>query len=388
MESRDFKGVWIPKEIYLHPELSWTEKILVIEIDSLDNSERGCFASNEKLGGFLGISAGSCANMISKLKKMEIIEQCFFDGRNRGLKLHKNMKSAFMLQQPNLHKNMKSDPTKTLKQTSQINEQSNTVSNLVSNTEKRAVAEPEKTALPSSEISHLNSEKGGDPKEKSCAKKESTETPEIDKSEFDRAVDEYITAKKETAERNPAAEHIEKLQREHEAKQEAINKQPEAERDFNWEDDATECFKEACRTYTEIAKERNEYYSRKQGQAFINTAERFVAEYETPLGKPLAYEMMAFVVNYCNTSPKHYGLTVNMVKDQCKNFLESKKAITKNELTTNRPKQTAADIRANGRNDVKSPLEMGAAFLAKYEQQQPNGSGKNPIGFTTIEVIE
>ena len=42
--ERDFKGVWIPKEIWLSADLSLTEKALFVEIHSLDN-ERGCFAS-------------------------------------------------------------------------------------------------------------------------------------------------------------------------------------------------------------------------------------------------------------------------------------------------------------------------------------------------------
>ena len=48
-ENRDFKGVWIPKEIWLNTDLSIIEKVLLVEIDSLDNSDRGCFASNEYL---------------------------------------------------------------------------------------------------------------------------------------------------------------------------------------------------------------------------------------------------------------------------------------------------------------------------------------------------
>jgi len=44
--KRDFKGIWIPKEIWFLEELSHMERILFAEIDSLDN-ERGCIASNE-----------------------------------------------------------------------------------------------------------------------------------------------------------------------------------------------------------------------------------------------------------------------------------------------------------------------------------------------------
>ena len=45
--ERDFKGVWIPKEVWLDTRLSMIEKGILVEIDSLDFSESGCFASNE-----------------------------------------------------------------------------------------------------------------------------------------------------------------------------------------------------------------------------------------------------------------------------------------------------------------------------------------------------
>ena len=53
--ERDFKGVWIPREIWLSEELSLMEKILFVEIHSLDN-ERGCFASNQYFADFFGMS--------------------------------------------------------------------------------------------------------------------------------------------------------------------------------------------------------------------------------------------------------------------------------------------------------------------------------------------
>lgn len=99
-KDRDFKGVWIPRELYLNKELSWSEKILLVEIDSLDKDpEKGCFASNQYLAEFLGLSPGRVANMISDLRHRGHIQQLFFDGRNRGIR------SSF--HSPNLHKNVK-----------------------------------------------------------------------------------------------------------------------------------------------------------------------------------------------------------------------------------------------------------------------------------------
>ncbi len=112
-KQRDFKGVWIPKEIYLAEDLSWTEKILLIEIDSLDNDEeKGCFASNQYFADFLKIKPMSVSNMIAKLKEKGFVKQIHFDGRNRGLRL------SFKLTEPpqkcghRLHKKMVQTPQK------------------------------------------------------------------------------------------------------------------------------------------------------------------------------------------------------------------------------------------------------------------------------------
>ena len=63
---RDFKGVWIPKEIYMANDLNWTEKILLVEIDTLDGTE-GCFESNSYFSGLLKVSKASVSKAISSL---------------------------------------------------------------------------------------------------------------------------------------------------------------------------------------------------------------------------------------------------------------------------------------------------------------------------------
>jgi len=49
MGERAFKGVWICAAIWTHPDLSWVEKALLAEIDSLVSDEAPCYASNEHL---------------------------------------------------------------------------------------------------------------------------------------------------------------------------------------------------------------------------------------------------------------------------------------------------------------------------------------------------
>ena len=54
--ERDFKGVRIPRDIWLSEQLSIMEKVLFVEINSLDN-ERGCFASNAYFAEFFQVSS-------------------------------------------------------------------------------------------------------------------------------------------------------------------------------------------------------------------------------------------------------------------------------------------------------------------------------------------
>lgn len=65
--ERDFKGIWIPREVWLSTELSLMEKVLFVEIHSLDN-ERGCFASNRYFAEFFGVSDRQIRNVIGGLK--------------------------------------------------------------------------------------------------------------------------------------------------------------------------------------------------------------------------------------------------------------------------------------------------------------------------------
>lgn len=85
--SRDFKGIWISREIWLLKELSIQEKILLIEIDSLYNKKYdGCFASNEYLSEFIGVKERQLQNMLCKLKTKGYLIQVSFDGKMRILK--------------------------------------------------------------------------------------------------------------------------------------------------------------------------------------------------------------------------------------------------------------------------------------------------------------
>ena len=54
--ERGFKGVWIPREIWLSKELTLREKVMIVEIDSLETEDNGCYASNSYFSEFFNIS--------------------------------------------------------------------------------------------------------------------------------------------------------------------------------------------------------------------------------------------------------------------------------------------------------------------------------------------
>ena len=85
-ENRDFKGVWIPKKVWLDTRLNALDKVILMEIDSLDQGEKGCYASNEHLAEFCQCSKTKVSTAISKLIECGYLYIQNFDGRKRELK--------------------------------------------------------------------------------------------------------------------------------------------------------------------------------------------------------------------------------------------------------------------------------------------------------------
>ena len=85
-QIRGFKGVWIPSAVWLDKRLNALEKIILVEIDSLDNGEKGCFASNQYLADFCQCSERQVSRAISKLTEIGYLKSSGFNGRSRILR--------------------------------------------------------------------------------------------------------------------------------------------------------------------------------------------------------------------------------------------------------------------------------------------------------------
>ena len=98
-KNRDFKGVWIPKEIWLNENLTMIEKVILIEIDSLDNEE-GCIAGNDYLAKFCQCSNWAVSTAIKKLQQLGYIKIVNFDGRHRVIKSNLKLVQNLNLENP------------------------------------------------------------------------------------------------------------------------------------------------------------------------------------------------------------------------------------------------------------------------------------------------
>lgn len=85
-ENRGFRGIWIPAHIWLDERLGSLDKIILAEIDSLDNGEKGCFATNKSLADFCKCSERKITESISLLKSIGYLYEESFDGRQRVLR--------------------------------------------------------------------------------------------------------------------------------------------------------------------------------------------------------------------------------------------------------------------------------------------------------------
>tara|TARA_R110000822_G_scaffold3661_1_gene15792 strand:- start:131 stop:775 length:645 start_codon:yes stop_codon:yes gene_type:complete len=91
--SKEFKGVWIPKEIYQDKELNPTEKLILSDIATLGEY----FKSNETIGKEVGISQCTVSRSITQLCDKGYI-QTQYDGRTRLIKLQRTL--IKMIKQP------------------------------------------------------------------------------------------------------------------------------------------------------------------------------------------------------------------------------------------------------------------------------------------------
>lgn len=76
--QKDFKGVWIPREIWCLGDLNISEKIVLSVANTLSEQDDGCFAKNEYFAKLLNLSKGRISKIINLLAKKGYLKTDFF----------------------------------------------------------------------------------------------------------------------------------------------------------------------------------------------------------------------------------------------------------------------------------------------------------------------
>jgi|GEM_PF-798855 len=79
-EPRAFKGVWICAALWLHPDLTHTEKFLMAEVDSLTGPEDPCYATASYLASRIQVSEVRANHLLADLHKRGLLVKISFDG--------------------------------------------------------------------------------------------------------------------------------------------------------------------------------------------------------------------------------------------------------------------------------------------------------------------
>ena len=136
MSKRGFKGIWIPKEIWLNDELSLQQKVFLVEIHSLDNGA-GCWANNEYFAKFFGLSKTRVSLIIKSLIDAGFVasEINKKEGNKRYLRTYLTKVKDPIQQKLKTYTTKVKDPIQQkLKHSNTIN---NTFSNTINNTTKK-----------------------------------------------------------------------------------------------------------------------------------------------------------------------------------------------------------------------------------------------------------
>jgi len=111
--KRDFKGVWIPRELLFDGHINKLQMAMITEINSLSFGDLGCFASNAHFANFLGCSSSRSSQLVSNLEEKGYVETKKFYDPDKPKRVLK--REIYLLNKLNGVLNLLNDPTEKIK---------------------------------------------------------------------------------------------------------------------------------------------------------------------------------------------------------------------------------------------------------------------------------
>lgn len=111
--KRDFKGVWIPKELLFEPGINKLQMAMITEISSLSVGNMGCFASNKHFAEFLNVSSPRASQLITDLESKKYVKTKKFSNPDNSKQIIR--REIYLLRKFNGVLNKFNEPTKKIK---------------------------------------------------------------------------------------------------------------------------------------------------------------------------------------------------------------------------------------------------------------------------------
>lgn len=111
--KRDFKGVWIPKELLFEPGINKLQMAMITEISSLSVDDIGCFASNKHFAEFLNVSSPRASQLITDLESKKYVKTKKFSNPDNSKQIIR--REIYLLRKFNGVLNKFNEPTKKIK---------------------------------------------------------------------------------------------------------------------------------------------------------------------------------------------------------------------------------------------------------------------------------
>jgi len=83
--DRQFKGIWIPADVWLNKDLTLIDKVILAEVDSFSGNGKSYFKSNATLSDETGLGVSTISRSVKKLIDLGLISSSF-NGRCRYLR--------------------------------------------------------------------------------------------------------------------------------------------------------------------------------------------------------------------------------------------------------------------------------------------------------------
>ena len=128
--ERIVKGIWVPIEIWEAEDLSWNEKILLMDVDSFTQKGKECYISNRYIADKLGVSERTASEYLTHLINAGYVRLVRFDGRCRFVE------SALPSLQGSIEANFKADWKNTSMQGGKKLQETNSIDDLNKRTDK------------------------------------------------------------------------------------------------------------------------------------------------------------------------------------------------------------------------------------------------------------